>query len=125
MGMRIAAVLNILWCISWVVDAGMLARSGPLPNESGGAVWTFIVLSIIISCTQLISPFLQIRWLISDNIETRKGVVLGYKAHIIATFIVGGWYIVGAYIILRAPFHVYLVRTFREYWGFDENGDCP
>jgi hypothetical protein len=71
------------------------------------------------------NPYFQLKWLISDNVNTRMGLRMGFRYQIIATFFAGGIYVVSAFSILRAPFHVYLLQYYGEtFYGFNDLGQC-
>ena len=108
--MKIFAVLTSLWSFLWLLNAILLFTSEPA--EKSGAQIAFIVLSIIFNLPQLFTPVMLFRWLIKDSLEARKGVVLAYKAAIYCAFVSGGWAVVGAFIILRYPYHVYVLRNY-------------
>lgn len=108
LGMKIVAILSTLFGISWVVNAATLITFGP--SKKDGFLWAFMVINILASLPQLANPYYQLKWLISDNVNTRMGLKVGFRYQIIATFIAGGVYVVSAFSILRAPFHVYLLQ---------------
>ena len=121
--MKIVAVLTTLWCISWLLNAILMITAPPSEGKSGAQL-AFIILSIIVNLPQLFPAALLIRWLVKDSLESRNGVVLAYKAAIICAFVAGGWAVVGAFIILRYPYHVYILRNYHAMWGYNDEGNC-
>jgi len=77
MGMKIVAVLSTLYGLSWFINACLLFNA--VPKIDDGKLIAFIVLTIIITLPQLIPPFLYVKWLISDNVNTRAGLHLGLR----------------------------------------------